>query len=99
MSTTYREDCLKAKAAKAGIIEQRPVRGKSGKPRPVVLEFRTIPGHPLGSISGHKNRWLKWKAYRTEAEAQNAAEVQRRKHSTLWEFRIRGADSATERKS
>ena len=87
---SYREDCIRAKAIKAGIIELRPVSGKNGKAKPVALEYRLVPGHQLEWLDREKNRgrWRKWKSYRTLEEAQIAAENLRRKHPTLWEFRI-----------
>ncbi len=89
--SSYREDCLKAKAVKEGIIELRPVSGKNGKAKPVILEYRTLPSHPMSQSiwAGNGKEWTKWKAYRTVEKAQTAAENLRRKHSTFYEFRLK----------
>lgn len=84
----YRDGCLKRRAVRAGLVEPRPVSGKNGKARPVVVEYRTRPGHPLERLADAENRWRKWKAYRSEPEAVRAMDTMRRKHPNLWEFRL-----------
>lgn len=85
---SYREDCNHAKAARAGIVEQRPVRPVAKKERPVVVEYTRHPRCPL-PVSLVSREWRKWGSYRTVEEAQRVVELQARKHSDLWEFRVK----------
>lgn len=85
--SSYREDCIKAKAVREGIVEQRPVSGKNGKVFPIVMEYRYTwvfcwngPGD---------GKWRKWNRYRTKEEAQMAMDGLRRKRGANWEFRLR----------
>lgn len=84
----YREQCAKAKAARAGIVEQRPIRVAAKKDKPIVVQSRrhkrcTLP-HSMITLE-----WRKWGSYRTAEEAQRVIDLQSRKHSELWEFRIK----------
>jgi hypothetical protein len=84
----YRESCNLAKAKRAGIIEQRPLTPKTKKDKPVIVQSRrhkrcTLP-RSLVTLE-----WRKWGSYRTAEEAQKVIDMQSRKHSELWEFRIK----------
>jgi hypothetical protein len=84
----YREQCVRAKSAKAGIVDQRPVASRSKKAMPVILESRQIEG----SIAFRRSRaseWTKWAAYRSEREATQARDNLSRKYARIWEFRIK----------
>ena len=85
----YREECLKRKAVQAGIVEQHPVSGKNGKARPSVVEYRLNPEHAFAKWGGGKNKWYKWKAYRSDAEAQRAMDTLLRKNPLLHQYRLR----------
>ena len=81
--SSYREQCLKAKAVREGVIEARPAGSRNAKPRPIVVESRWI-----GSGISRDRAWSKWRAYRSEAEAQAAISNAGRKYGFL-EFRLR----------
>ncbi|MBR8182105.1 hypothetical protein KDW54_06795 [Burkholderia ambifaria] len=90
MSTSYREDCNRAKAAREGIVEQRPQRKGSKKDKPVIVEYRTTKAwiarlDPKMSIFDRE--WRRWGSYRTVEEAEKMITAQKRKRD-LWEFRI-----------
>jgi hypothetical protein len=92
MVKSYREDCNEAKAAREGIIEQRPVSGKSKRPKSIVVEYRMSADWAQkfpAWMGGHD--WKKWKSYRAVAEAEKAMSDHMRK-SGLYEFRL--ADEA-----
>ena len=72
--SSYREQGLQAKAARIGIVEQRPIGTKSTRQRPFVLECR--PSNPK---SERAQQWRKWGKYRTEAEALRTRDIQARK--------------------
>lgn len=93
MAQSYREDCNQAKAARAGIVEQRPQPNRNKRAKPVAVEYR------LSEIARTQFRgnfwtifgteWSKWHSYRTQAEAEKAIADQQRKHPDLWEFRLK----------
>jgi hypothetical protein len=85
---SYRESCNEAKAVRAGIVEQRPIRPTSKKDKPVIVECRRHLRCQLPESLVSKE-WRKWNRYRTVEEAEKAMALQRRKLSDLWEFRIR----------
>lgn len=78
--SSYRETTIAGKAAKRGIVEQRPVASKSKRPRPVVVEYRRAGNLP--------HDWRSWKSYRTAAEAEMAMAGMVRKY-TWNEYRIK----------
>ena len=85
MSQSYRQDCNEAKAAREGVIEQRPVRGKAayrGK-RTVVVEYRTK------SRTGYYVRdWTPWfRKYHTVKQAEEAVTTMNR-HGGYFEYRM-----------
>lgn len=84
MTVTYREASNAAKAARAGIVEQRPVSGRNKRARTAVVEFRRKPGR-IGFASEHA--WRKWRDYRNAEEARAAADNLARKYS-FNEYRI-----------
>jgi hypothetical protein len=93
MGQSYREDCNEAKAARAGIVDQRPPPNRSRKAKPIVVEYRlseiarTTSKGNFWTIFG--TEWSKWHSYRTTAEAEKAIADQQRKHPDLWEFRLK----------
>lgn len=90
MVQSYREDCNEAKLAREGIVEQRPIRQKSKKDKPIVVEYRIQTKNTPGWLLSFRNdKWHKWHSYRNREEAQTAIDNQIRKHSGLWEFRIK----------
>jgi hypothetical protein len=85
---SYREDCNDAKAARQGIVEQRPLRIASKKSKPVIVQSRRHKRCALPQWM-IEPKWRKWGSYRTAEEAQKVIDLQSRKHSDLWEFRIK----------
>lgn len=85
---SYREDCNDAKAARQGIVDQRPLVPKAKKDRPVIVQSRRHKrcALPQSLVS---LEWRKWGSYRTVEEAQKVIDLQSRKLSELWEFRIK----------
>ncbi|VWC90128.1 hypothetical protein BLA17378_04511 [Burkholderia aenigmatica] len=91
MSTSYREDCNRAKAAREGIIEQRPARKGGKKNTPVVVEYRTSESFLVNchwANEAFDREWRRWGNYRTIEEAEKMIADQKRKRD-LWEFRIK----------
>ena len=94
MGQSYREDCNEAKAARQGIVDQRPVRPVSKKAKPVVVEYR-LSERARKNFAGNfwselkMGDWHKWHAYRTVEEAQKAIDNDVRKNQGLWEFRLK----------
>jgi hypothetical protein len=82
----YREQCVKAKSKRAGIVEQRPGAGASKKDRPIILESRPLRATWLARRGDH---WSKWGAYRSVREAEKARDNLSRKYATIWEFRVK----------
>lgn len=77
----YREGCIKAKAVKRGIIDQRPVSGKANKKkREHIVEFRYTKGEPAYDLLKLNGKWHNWKAYLTPEDAMQALEGFRRKY-------------------
>ena len=77
--TSYREASNNAKAARLGIVEQRPVGTKSRRDRPFVVECR---------FPKREDKFWKWGSYRTESEAQRVIDTQARK-LPFYEFRMK----------
>lgn len=94
MSRSVREDINAAKAARQGVVEQRPViKGrKDHKARPFVLYYRWTEeaaakfGTP--PFSKRMRLWSKRGSYRTREEAEKAAADLMRKQ-TSFETQIR----------
>ena len=84
----YRESCNYAKAVKAGIVDPRPVSGKSKRPTPVDL-------YVFSQFSWCKDngRWHRYGAFRDEETARTTAAQQARKYRFYLRFRI-GKDGA-----
>ena len=87
MVSDYREGCIRAKAARAGIIEQRGTMPKAKKAKPIVVEFRYQPQR--NRLWKNDREWRDYGNYRSADEAQRMIDGQMRKHPTLWEFRIK----------
>ena len=85
--STYREQTVKAKAVRAGIVDQRRAAGRNARPRPVVLEHRKSPNYK-GALLEFVKDWTKWGAYRNQAEAEAAMSNAARKYP-FYEFRIK----------
>lgn len=85
---SYREDCNDAKLARQGIVEQRPLVPKAKKDKRVVVQSRRHKRCVLPEWLVEPE-WRKWGSYRTAEEAQKVVDLQTRKHSDLWEFRIK----------
>jgi hypothetical protein len=79
---SYREQCVQAKAVRAGIIEQRSVGTKKRQTKSVVVECRYT-----GTMKGERG-WRKWRSYADDETAQQAASQLNRKY-TVTEFRVR----------
>lgn len=88
----YREGCNHAKAVRAGIVEQRPIRTAPKKERPVILESRPLEG--TYACARRNGEWRKWHAYRSVREAEQARDNLNRKYARLWEFRVRSSSKA-----
>lgn len=88
--TSYREAGNNAKAARLGIVEQRPVGTKSKRDRPFIVENRIKPDSRVAEAfkSSSWMNWGKWGSYRTEAEAQRVIDTQARK-LPFYEFRMK----------
>jgi hypothetical protein len=83
--STYREQALKAKAVRRGIVEPAPAKGGAGKAKgPVVVEYRG----KHGAASFLAKEWTKWRPYRDVATAESAMAGLARKYD-FWEFRIK----------
>ena len=92
--SSYREQSLRAKAVRQGATDQRPVGGKSKKPKSVVVECRWLDLGVLSGIRKDENRWWKFGGYRDKATAEKAMEDHRRKHNGGFvEFRYRAGES------
>ena len=87
----WNEELPKFKAARAGIVEQRPLSSsKTRKPRPVVVEYRRARPYPpnLVALFSHDGRaWRKWGAYHSVAEAEQMVAGANRKYS-FNEYRV-----------
>ena len=92
MTKSYREDCLDRKRVREGIIEPRPVSGKSDKPKPVVMQFRFRPNSALGMFRTDRP-WRKAGTYRDMDTALNTRAKQARKHP-YFEYRLKPEDEA-----
>lgn len=68
---TYKEESLRAKAAREGIVEQRPLLPKARKERPVVLEYRTRK-LPWNAPPGEWGPWKTWGRYINRSSAQQS---------------------------
>lgn len=88
--SSYREQSLKAKAAREGIVEQRASPGKNKKPRPIIVELRMKTKDPMARFFTNSHKWRKCGAYRNEAEARAAMDQQSRKYS-FYEYRLKPA--------
>jgi hypothetical protein len=88
VTQTYREDCNEAKAARQGIVEQRPLAPKAKKDKPVIVQSRRHKRCVLPKWLAEPE-WRKWGSYRTVEEAQKVIDLQSCKLSDLWEFRIK----------
>jgi hypothetical protein len=89
--SSYREDCIEAKAVKAGIVEPRPLRGKNkSRPAPFVVEYRAVQQDRGGvwMSAAFLFNWRKYGAYRTLEQAQTTMEQQARK-MPFYDFRLR----------
>lgn len=87
MSDSYREQCIKAKDARRGVVEQRaPKPKKRGKvAKPWVVQYLS-PFHFL-----RNGDWSAYARYRTREDAQmNLAKFQRK--LPRWQWRIVGPD-------
>jgi hypothetical protein len=89
MGQSYREDCNEAKAARQGIVEQRPARPVAKKEKPFMVEYRRHPRQADCGLFRRFTEWRKWGNYRTADEAQKVIDLQTRKHPTLWQFRLK----------
>lgn len=87
-----REELVKTKSARAGIIEQRGVPARSKKAMPIVLESRTLK--KAMARPRWNSEWRKWASYRSVREAEQARDNLNRKHAGLWEFRIKPDEPA-----
>jgi hypothetical protein len=83
----YREQCIKAKAVRAGIIEPRPLATPSHKAKTVILESRPLDGS--FAYARRNGEWRKWRAYASVREAEQARDNLARKYARLWEFRLK----------
>lgn len=88
--SSYREQSSEAKDKRRGILEQRAVGGRSRKDKPVVVEDRIAPGHPLANSFPAWGEWSKFGRYRSVDEAQRVIDQQSRKFPFM-EFRIKEA--------
>jgi hypothetical protein len=89
MAQSYREDCNDAKAARRGLVEQRPVSTKSKKKaKPVLLEYRRDRDNKFLRVLKWDRDWHRFNTYRTVEEAEKVMADQLRKHPGLWEFRV-----------
>lgn len=87
---TYKEESLRAKAAREGIIEQRPLLPKSRKSRPIVVEYRRRT-MPRSAPPGEWGPWKTWGRYGTVAAAKQAADKHNREtwKQGRYEYRIK----------
>jgi len=89
----YRARSNQAKAARAGIVDQRPQPNRNKRAKPVVVEYR-LSEHARTRFEGNfwselrMGDWHKWHSYRTVEEAQKAIDNDMRKNQGLWEFRL-----------
>lgn len=83
MTSEWKASAIEAKAARAGITEQRQGGTRSSRPRPIVVEHRASGAYPFGP-----REWHQWRKYRTELEANAAMHGAKRKYN-FYEFRIR----------
>jgi hypothetical protein len=84
----YREGCNYAKAVKAGIVDAKPVGGKSTRPTPVTLYV--FMRWSWRKTEGSRE---KYGAYRDEKTALTAADNFARKYRFMERFRL-GLDGA-----
>lgn len=87
---TYKEETLRAKAVKEGIIDQRPLLPKSRKKRPVVLEYRWRAAAHC-EPPGEWGLWKTWGRYATETAAKQAADKHSREQwkQGRYEYRVK----------
>lgn len=87
-----KDEIVKAKLARRSDTDQRPVRPRSKKDRPIVAECKTLPKPWHGKF--HKLfGWYEWRAfgkYRTREIADTAIEADKRKYPDSYEYRIKG---------
>ncbi len=91
MTKSYREDCLDRKRVREDIVEPRPVNGKSGKDKPVIVQFRWRKNEPFGRIL--KSTWRKAGSYRDMDTALATMGKQAAKHP-YFEYRLKPEDEA-----
>lgn len=79
----YREESNRAKAARRGIVEQRPVGGKKRQAKQVVVEYR-YPNWPFKWA----REWRKFGAY-ADTETAQAVIAAKTRSATSAEYRIK----------
>lgn len=87
MTDSYRVSTNKAKAVRAGIVDQRATGGRNKAPRPIVVETRWKPAVCPAAFK----RWAEWskhRAYRNVAEAQALIDLKARTEPNF-EYRIK----------
>jgi len=90
---SYQEDCIERKSVRAGIIEQKPLKTRNGRPRPFIVEHRPNASDVVSRLSAAKSReWRRWGAYRTAEEAERAMQTLSRKYY-FYEWRQKPLDA------
>ena len=87
---TYKEESLRAKAVREGIVEQRSQLPKSRKPRPIVVEYR-YRKTPWSAPPGEWGPWKTWGRYGKLDAAQQAMAAQLRANwrKGRYEYRVK----------
>ena len=91
MVKSYREDCNDAKAARRGLVDQRPIGGRSKREKPVIVEYRCT-AEWANKAPWSKRDWRKFGAYRNKSEAEKVVTSQTRKDVGFREYRIKEDD-------
>jgi hypothetical protein len=86
----WKENAIRRRHARDGVIEQRSAGGKNKRERPWIVYYRFREAKGIFIVDDGK--WRKRGKYRTKEEAERAAQILERKLSFL-ETRIDGPNS------
>ncbi len=87
---SYREECIDARSAREGILDQRPIGSRNKRARPVVIESRLVNDSRDPLLKQlFPNDWERHGAYRTATEADAMIAQFHHKHPNSKEFRRR----------
>jgi len=90
MMGTYKEENLRAKAVREGIIEPHPQAPKAKRTRPVIVEYRWRDT-PRDGPPGEWSPWKTWRKYISTRSAQQSIDInsKSRWRKDRYEYRLK----------